>query len=300
MPSPLLTSHRILFVLAVVLLINSQMPSSVAGLAGRVLQPVLDLVVLPVRAPLHSLAVGLRPSGDPVEPTDTPKTPEQLTTDLSVARARIDQLEQLVDEYKRKLFLVESVIDYGETPTRPLSAKVNRYVDTGPSQIITINRGSNHGIKPSMTVVHEFALVGRVIAPVGPASANVELVTSHDAVFQVRVQPRDSQVTYANIRATPSGDGQTFVAQVGRDSPIRAPADVRMADAVYYPDARGSVLGVVTEVAEYPPDPTLYKQLVIRPEFDLRFGLEEVVVLLPAEDDGAREPASTDKTGAQP
>lgn len=284
MPSPLLTSHRLLFVIAVVLLINSQLPASVAGLAGRVLQPVLDLVVLPVRAPLHSLAVGLRPSDDLTVLTDTPQTREQLATELRVARNRIDGLEQLVEELKRRLDLVESVGEYGETPTRPLSAKVNNYTDTGPSQIITINRGANHGVEPGMTVVHDYSLVGRVVAPVGPVSANVELVTSHDAVFQVRVQPRGSDVTYPNIRAAPSGDGRTFIAQVGRDSPIRELADVRMADAVYYPDARGWVLGVVESVGDYPDDPTLYKQLVIRPELDLRYGLEEVVVLLPVEE----------------
>lgn len=298
MASPLLTSHRLLFVLAVVLLINSQLPSSIAGLAGRVLQPVLDLAVLPVRAPLHSLAAGLRSSDDDaVDPPETAQTPEQLETAIRMARNRIDQLEQLADELKRKLYLVESVSEYGDTPTRPLSAKVNNYTDTGPSQIITINRGSNHGIEPGMTVVHDFALVGRVIAPVGPVSANVELVTSHDAVFQVRVQPRDSDVTYTNIRASPSGNGRTFIAQVGRDSPIRELADVRMADAVYYPDARGWLLGVVDSVGDYPADPTLYRQLVIRPEFDLRYGLEEVVVLLPSEE--SARPSRGD-TGAGP
>lgn len=297
MSSPLLTSHRLLFVIAVVLLINSQLPSSIAGLAGRVLQPALDLAILPVRAPLHRMAVGLRPGeGESLLPV-IDKTPEQLTIDLKKAKARIDQLEQLADELKRRLKLVESVGEYGETPTRPLSAKVNNYTDTGPSQIITINRGSNHGIEPGMTVVHNYSLVGRVIAPVGPVSANVELVTSHDAVFQVRVQPRGSDVTYTNIRASPSGDGRTFIAQVGRDSPIRELADVRMADAVYYPDARGWLLGVVDSVDDYPADPTLYRQLVIRPEFDLRYGLEEVVVLLPAEE--SARPSRGD-TGAGP
>ena len=284
MPSPLLTSHRLLFVIALVLLINSQLPAPLAGLAGRVLQPVLDLTTLPVRAPLHSMAVGLRPTEIPEDLPDPPKTADQLATELAIARSRIDQLEQLIDELKRRLALIETVGEYGETPTRPLSAKVNNYTDTGPSQIISINRGSNHGVAAGMTVVYEYSLVGRVVAPVGPVSANVELVTSHDAVFQVRVQPRDAQTTYANIRATPSGDGRTFVAQVGRDSPIRELADVRMADAVYYPDARGWVLGRVESVDPYPDDPTLYKQLVIAPEFDLRYGLEEVVVLLPAEE----------------
>ena len=279
MPSPLLSSQRFLFVAAVGLLINTQLPASWAGLMARPIKPVVDFALLPLQAPLYQVALAFAtPVGDPAE--RDPTSPEQLRLDYGEALVQVERLQQRVNELERRLYLVENVRELSETPTRPLSAAVVGYVDTGPRQVLTLNRGSRQGVGPEMSVVYLSSVVGRVLAPVGPSSCEVELITAHEAGLAVRVHPRDSPLRYDNIRVTPGTDRRTFVAQVARDSPIGEGADVLLADGVHYADARGRLLGVVERVTEYPPDPLLQKQLVIRPAHDLRY-LKEVAILLP-------------------
>ena len=287
MASPLLTSQRLLFVLAVLLLINSQLPPAWAGLAARPVKPVVDLLLLPMQAPVHGLALSLADAGDDPQ-TQDPESPEAVAARYHEARVENERLRQRVVELERRLYLVENVRELVESQTRPLSAAVVGYSDTGALPVLTLNRGRRHGVEPDMSVVYLSSIVGRVLAPVGPGSCQVELVTAHRAGLQVRVQPRGSDLRYDNIRVTLGQDERTFVAQVARDSEIGEGADVLLADGVHYPDARGRLLGVVERVTEYPPDPLLQKQLVIRPAHDLRY-LKEVAVLVPI---GRTDPAA--------
>ena len=287
MSSPLLTSHRFLFVVAVLLLINTQLPASWAGLAARPVKPALDLLLLPLQAPIHGLALSIASSDD--DPAaDAPDSPERIRADYYEARVENERLRQRVVELERRLYLIENVRELVESRTRPLSAAVVGYSDTGAVPVLTLNRGRRHGVAADMSVVYLSSIVGRVLAPVGPGSCQVELVTAHQAGLQVRVQPRGSDLRYDNIRVTPGEAERTFVAQVARDSEIGEGADVLLADGVHYSDARGRLLGVVERVTEYAPDPLLQKQLVIRPAHDLRY-LKEVAVLVPldADDDAA-------------
>lgn len=285
MPSPLLSSQRLLMVIAGALLLNSQLPASVAGLAGKVLNPVVVFTTMPLHAPVHRVAVKL---ADPeVERPALPglDTPEQLRDAYDMARVEIDRLRQEVAELKRTLELIEGVQAVDAPETRPLTAKVTAYTDAGPRQVLTINRGSRQNIRPGMTVVHKTVLVGRVVEPVGPSNAGVELVTAHDAKLQVRIRQPGHLELFDNIRVSRSEhDGQTFVAIVPKGSPIREGADVLLADAVYYADARGRLLGVVEHVAEYTPDPELFSQLSIRPAFLNTPYRQEVAVLLPSDE----------------
>ncbi len=279
MSSPLLSSQRFLFVVAVLLLVNTQLKPSWANLAARPVKPVVDFILLPLRTPVYQLALALAlPSEDETELD--PDSVDQLRYRYGEARVRVEQLQQRVVELERRLYLIENVREMGDTATRPLSAEVVGFSDTGARPVLTLNRGGRQGIGPEMSVVYLSSVVGRVLAPVGPGSCEVELITAHDAGLQVRVQPRGSELKYDNIRVTRGEDQRTFVAQVARDSPIGEGADVLLADGVHYADARGRLLGVVERVTEYPPDPLLQKQLVIRPAHDLRY-LKEVAVLLP-------------------
>jgi cell shape-determining protein MreC len=287
MSSPLLSSSRILLIVGVALLVNSQLPAGLAGLAGGMIKPVADLAVRPVQAVVYEVAVSLAADEDETPSLRPgPGSPEALRLAYDEARVEVDRLQQRVHELERRLELIEGVEELGDTPTRPLTAKVTGYRDTGPAAVLSINRGTRQGVAPNQAVVYESAVVGRVLAPVAPNAAEVELITAHDAGLQVRIQPRGSELKYDNIRVRRDPDRPVFLAEVARDSPIRAGADVLLADAVHYADARGRLLGVVEQVTEYTPDPELLVQLVIRPAVaDLPF-LTEVVVRVPRTDDG--------------
>lgn len=286
MASPLLSSQRLLLAIAAALTLNSQLPASVGGLAGKVLKPVVDFATLPLRGPVYNLALNLSETPETSIHTGTPQSLEELRDAYAMARVEIDRLQQEYDELKQQLELIEGVRNIDAPDTRPLTAKVTGYANPGPRQVLTLNRGSRQGIRAGMTVVYKTVLVGRVVEPVGPSSADVEVVTSHDGGLQVRIRQDGYAEPFDNIRVRPSEtDNKYFVAEVPKDSPIRTGAVVVLADAVNYSDARGRLLGIVEHKIDYTPDPELLDQLLIRAALLDTPYRQEVAVLLPATPD---------------
>ncbi|MBB6431404.1 rod shape-determining protein MreC [Algisphaera agarilytica] len=290
MASPLLSSQRLLLLITAALILNSQLPSSIASLAGNVLAPVVNFASLPLRGPVYSTATKIaerEDSSDFAHP-GVPKTEDELRRAYGLALVEIERLKQEYQELKQRLELIEGVQAIDAPETRPLTAKVTGYRNPGPRQVITLNRGSRQGIQPGMTVVYETVLVGRVVDPVGPSSADVELVTSHDGGLQVRINQPGLVAPEENIRVRRSeNDPDYFVAEVPKDSLLRAGAVVVLADAVNYSDARGRLLGIVERKAPYTPDPELLDQLWIRAAVLDTPYRKEVAVLLPKADEDA-------------
>ncbi|MEM9420396.1 MAG: rod shape-determining protein MreC [Planctomycetota bacterium] len=284
MASPLLSSQRLLLLITAVLILNSQLPSSIASLAGNVLAPIVNFVSLPLRGPIYSTATRIaeREGASDFAHPGVPQTEEELRFAYGQALVEIERLKQEYEELKKRLELIEGVQAIDALETRPVTAKVTSYRDPGPRRVITLNRGSRQGIQPGMTVVYETVLVGRVVDPVGPSSSDVELVTSHDGGLQVRIRQQGIAMPFDNIRVRPSEtDPDYFVAEVPKDSLIRSGAVVILADAVNYSDARGRLLGIVERKSDYTPDPELLDQLWIRAALlDTPFR-KEVAVLLP-------------------
>lgn len=289
MASPLFSSQRLLLAIAGALILNSQLPGSVGGLAGKILKPVVDFATLPLRGPVYSLALNLSETDTPPADLTGPQSADELRDAYAMARVEIDRLQQKIDELENELELVQGVKAIADSNTRPLSAKVTGYSNPGPRQVLTLNRGSRQGIRPGMTVVYKTVLVGRVVEPVGPSSADVETVTSHDGGLQVRIRQEGYAEPFDNIRVRPSENNrQYFVAEVPKDSPIRSGAVVVLADAVNYNDARGRLLGIVERKVDYTPDPELLDQLQIRAALLDTPYRQEVAVLLPDDDRGPR------------
>ncbi|MEM1107067.1 MAG: rod shape-determining protein MreC [Planctomycetota bacterium] len=290
MASPLLTSQRLLLLITGLLILNSQLPSSVARLPGGVLGPTVDFATLPLRGPVHSFATNLAEREDRpdfVHP-GTPQNEQQLRAAYAEALVEIDRLQQDYDELQKQLELIQGVQDIDAPDTRPLTAKVTAYRDAGPRQVLTLNRGSRQGVRAGMTVVYKTVLLGRVVEPVGPSSADVDLLTGHDGGLQVRIRLDGYAEPFDNIRVRVSEkDRDYFVAEVPKDSLIRPGAVVVLADAVNYSDARGRLLGIVDRKVPYTPDPELLDQLVIRAALLDTPYRREVAILLP--EDGADE-----------
>ena|GEM_PF-2085631 len=295
----LLTPPRILGAAAVLLLVNSQLPVRFGGLAGAVLRPVADTVVLPLREPVFRIARRLnRPDATP----DTGElsdpgaaTRDQLAGAYDRLLVELGRLRQRNAELQRKIFIAQGYKEEDLPPRRRVVATVTTYTHTGTRHVVSISRGRNQGLAAGQTVLYGHNLVGRVVEPVGPVSADVELVTGQDVGFHVELtaatdtddatpdRPAGAPLPgLEHLRVTPDPDAGTFTTEVRHDTAPPVGALARLADEIHFRDARAHVLGRVTEVRPYPDDPQLLLQVVIRPTLDLRF-LSEVVVLVPEE-----------------
>lgn len=283
MPQPLLTSQRLLLVIAGLLLINSQLTLGLTQAPARWLAVALDTVLAPARAPLHNLALNLR--HDPV-------TPPGIDPDLDLAEAyllaqnEINKLKLERDELQRKLDVVTVIITRNASQkATPILARVNHVSRTINGPILHLDAGASVGIQPGMTVVWETTAIGRIIPPIGPSTAQVQLMTAQDATLQAALQPALNATTSASglvqrIRIQPGDDSLSFVADVEVNLSVSVGDLVVLADELQYTDAQGWPVGRVTAVTEYTPDPLMRKRLIIRPDIDPR-QLPDVAVLVP-------------------
>ncbi len=295
MAGPLITAPRILGAAALLLLINSQLPVRYGGKVGAVLRPVADTLALPLREPVFRIARRLnRPDVSPhnaslTDPTQA--TRDQLIQAYDHLLVELGQLRQHNAELQRKLQITQGYKDQGRPlpPRRRPVASVNAFTDTGTRHVISINLGSNQGLAAGQTVLYGTNLVGRVIEPVGPVSADVALVTGQEVGFHVEITPAPDTTSnhvgaplpgLEHLRVTPDPDTGVFTAEVRHDTAPPVGAQARLADEIHFRDARAHLLGRVTHVRPFPDDPELLMQIVIRPTLDLRF-LNEVVVLVP-------------------
>lgn len=281
MAQPLLSSARLLLVLAIGLTINSQLPERYAVQIGRVLKPVVDTLLYPVQTPLYQMALSLSSPDDEGVPERTDM--EKLIDDYAMALVEIDRLQQQRDEWRRKYEAASGAIALSNEPRRFVTVRVNGYTDTGTKPVLTLAGGKRLGIEAGQTVVWKESVVGRVIAPVGPMTADVELITGTNSALWVRIKaPFDEpgRDTPVRCRIEPSKDQTYFTTEVAKDEPVRAGDRVWLADELLYNDARGQIVGQVEKVIDYPQDPFLLNQVLIRPVIDLR-RLPEVAVMIP-------------------
>lgn len=307
MAGPLITAPRILGAAALLLLINSQLPVRYGGKLGAVLRPVADTLALPLREPVFRIARRLnRPDASPHADTltdPTRATRDQLVQAYDHLLVELGRLRQHNAELQRKLEITQGYEEKGLPPRRRPVATVTAYTDTGTRHILSINLGSNQGLAAGQTVLYGTNLVGRVVEPVGPVSADVALITGQEVGFHVEIVPApDTASNHAgaplpgleHLRVTPQPDTGDFTAEVRHDTAPPVGAQARLADQIHFRDARAHLLGRVTHVRPFPDDPELLMQIVIRPTLDLRF-LNEVVVLVPPVAGGSNSEVRTSK-----
>ena len=292
----LLTPPRILGAAAVLLLINSQLKVRYGGMVGGVLRPVAETLALPLREPVFRMARRLNRPDDVSTPDGLSDpgaaTREQLLTERGQLLVELGRLRQRNAELQRKIATTQGFEDQDLPPRRRVISTVTGYTHTGRRHVLSINRGRNQGLAAGQTVLYGVNLVGRVVEPVGPLSADVELVTGQDVGFHVELTAaadRDADNPAAaavplpgleHLRVTPDPDAGAFTAEVRHDTAPPLNALARLADEIHFRDARAHILGRVVAVRPFPDDPELLLQVVIRPNLDLRF-LSEVAVLVP-------------------
>ena len=163
-----------------------------------------------------------------------------------------------------------------------LPARVILPVRDASQRVITINRGTRHGVQEGLVVTVGANLVGQVLADPGPSTATVRLITAPNTFLVVRLIPPVPGSTpyepFVNIRE--ANDGQEFWAEIDADATVRAGDLAHLADDTWPTEARGFIVGRVQEIIEHPDRPYLSRRVIIKPLRPVG-RLSNVVVLIP-------------------
>lgn len=144
---------------------------------------------------------------------------DDLEAERDQLRKELDDAEgaQLAAEAEREAFqrLLEATeITYLPTIPTETADVVRTAVGNFDDHVITIEKGSNHGIRPGMAVVTGAGLVGRVDR-VDATTANVQLLSDSELVIGVRLVSTGE----VGLGHTDAEDPLTFVIDRGLDWP---------------------------------------------------------------------------------
>ncbi len=282
-----LNSRRVLFALAGLLLINSQLGTKYATAVGGPLAAMLDTVLGPASFIIGGFTQKIRQPPGPLR-YDNDRDLAVVIADRDKAlvlveelRSRVQPLEEEVARLKR----AREHFDY--SGVRIVDARVLSFNDSHTNPILTIDRGSRDGIGPRMSVELDSNLVG-IIETVGPRTARLRLLTTEKA-FRVRITPADPDAPVYQLEEIihRRPDRQSYQLDVNRNGPGAVGDYAFLADdtRVFPDESRSRIVGRVSKIEDLPQDPLL-KRLVIRPTLPLT-RLAKVSVLVPvASDEG--------------
>lgn len=91
----------------------------------------------------------------------------------------LQELEKENKELREMVDLTESVRDYNPITGNVISRSPERWLE-----FVTINRGTNHGVKPNMAVITVDGMIGKVQS-VSKMTSTVQLITGFDQLNQI-------------------------------------------------------------------------------------------------------------------
>src|SRR5207302_699491 len=142
----------------------------------------------------------------------------------------------------------------------------------GPVQALTVDRGTDDGMRPNLPVITWKGLVGRVVE-VHPTSSKVLLITDVNSAVSVRIQDPASRATGV-IRGV--GDGRLLLQYVPRTDLLRT-EDVAVTSGIGGIFPSGVLVGRVLQVRQR--DVEVFQEALVEPAADMR-NLERLYVLL--------------------
>ena len=192
---------------------------------------------------------------------------------------QLSELKRDNQKMKETLKLQDTLNDY----TLVNATVIARNPDTW-RDVITINKGSNDGIQPQMSVMSDNGLVGKVM-DVNPTSARVALLSNADNTL-VRVAAmiqNEKEPIYGTITGYDDKTNMLVMSQ------IQATQDIKVGDKVVTSGLGGIspnslYIGTVEEVAMYRFG--LYKEVKIRPAADTNDVRYVTVVIRTSESEG--------------
>lgn len=192
---------------------------------------------------------------------------------------QLNELKRDNQKMKETLKLQDTLNDY----TLVNATVIARNPDTW-RDVITINKGSNDGIQPQMSVMSDKGLVGKVL-DVNPTSARIALLSNADNTL-VRVAAmiqNEKEPIYGTITGYDEKTNMLVMSQ------IQATQDIKVGDKVVTSGLGGIspnslYIGTVEEVAM--DRFGLYKEVKIRPAADTNDVRYVTVVIRTSESEG--------------
>ena len=192
---------------------------------------------------------------------------------------QLNELKRDNQKMKETLKLQDTLNDY----TLVNATVIARNPDTW-RDVITINKGSNDGIQPQMSVMSDNGLVGKVL-DVNPTSARIALLSNADNTL-VRVAAmiqNEKEPIYGTITGYDEKTNMLVMSQ------IQATQDIKVGDKVVTSGLGGIspnslYIGTVEEVAMHRFG--LYKEVKIRPAADTNDVRYVTVVIRTSESEG--------------
>ncbi|MDO5334899.1 MAG: rod shape-determining protein MreC [Coriobacteriia bacterium] len=202
---------------------------------------------------------------------------EDLTaSDASLSQTRennatLSQMVVELEEYRQEAQRLESLLGLSDAyGFKSVAARVVAYSADSYNKIITLDAGSNSGVKAGLPVMGSTGVIGQVIS-VTPVSCQVRLITDAQSGVSVMLQSsRAEGILAGSVDGTLTLDG------------IDETVDVKEGDAVitsgigggYY---RGLVVGTVSKVTQAQGDAT--RTIVVTPNANFDNVAEALIVI---------------------
>jgi rod shape-determining protein MreC len=201
-----------------------------------------------------------------VELRDVREENERLKRELADAQIQVQEQRALADRARG----LERLLDLRDrTNLQTLAAEIIGSGATPDFRTLTLDKGTDHGLKIDMAVVAPAGVVGRIVVPT-PRAAKVQLLIDRNAAAAAIVERSRAQGIVVG-----AGDERLRMQYV---SDI---ADVQVGDTIVtsgiegiFP--KGFVIGRVESIEK---SGTAFKQILVRPAIDFS-SLEEVLVVL--------------------
>lgn len=270
-----LTPHRWLVLIAALLLVSSFLPldqgphraEQPQRLGSRIVHRPRALVaaaISPVTGLLHPVTTGLREQDSQRVIWDDW---EDIGARYGSALQRLHALERENAELKQKIMQLTQIRElFGLSGVSLLDARVKSVSLDPLNPVLTLNRGSNNGVREHMAVASGWNLVGEVVH-VGPLTSDVRLITAKGSRLRVQIAPptADAAARTLEVQLERSDDGPWFEVRTTQQQPV-APGDVaQLTDPLWPAEATGFFVGQVTEVAPDPDDPLNFQRAIIKP-----------------------------------
>lgn len=199
---------------------------------------------------------------------------DQYREEIDRLQAEIARLRELDTENRdlRNLLGLKQRAGTGELlPVRVIARDPSPFV-----QAITLDRGTDDGVKEGMTIITWRGVVGRV-SRVSPSSSKVLLITDTSSSISGRIQTSESRVT-GIIRGRP--EGGLLMQRIPQEETLQTGETVVTSDfGGLMPE--GLVIGQIIQIRR--KDVDVLQEAVIEPSADLK-QLERLYVLLSTAD----------------
>jgi rod shape-determining protein MreC len=199
---------------------------------------------------------------------------DQYREEIDRLQAEIARLRELEEENRdlRNLLGLKQRAGTGELlPVRVIARDPSPFV-----QAITLDRGTDDGVKEGMTIITWRGVVGRV-SRVSPTSSKVLLITDTSSSISGRIQTSESRVT-GIIRGRP--EGGLLMQRIPQEETLQTGETVVTSDfGGLMPE--GLVIGQIIQIRR--KDVDVLQEAVIEPSADLK-RLERLYVLLSTAD----------------